>query len=119
MDIEATKMGQKTPLGEFEQLLLLAILRLREEATGTRIAQELERRARRSVSRSALYTSLDRLEKKGFLRWEIRPATSERRGQPSRLFSVTKAGLDAIRGADAAWTSLTTGLEDLLGRRSP
>jgi DNA-binding PadR family transcriptional regulator len=111
-------MGQKSPLGEFEQLLLLAILRLRDEATGSRVAVELEHHARRSVSRSALYTSLDRLEKKGFLRWEIRPATSERRGQPGRLFSVTESGLEAIREAHEAWTSLTTGLEDVLGRRT-
>lgn len=107
-------MGQRSSLGEFEQLVLLAILQLKADATGTTIAQTLERRAGRGVSRSALYTSLDRLEKKGFLRWEISAATSERGGQPKRRFSVTEAGVEAVREAHNAWTSLTVGLEDLL-----
>lgn len=112
-------MRQKSPLGEFEQLVLLAILQLEKDATGARIARELEGRAARSASRSALYTALDRLEKKGFLRWEVRAATSsDRGGQPVRRFAVTEAGLEAIREAHAAWTSLTTGLEDLLGRKT-
>lgn len=110
-------MRQTSPLGEFEQLLLLAVLRLEDDATGVHIARELEDRAARGVSRSALYTTLDRLEKKGFLRWEVRPTTSsDRRGQPVRRFSVTEGGLEAIREAHEAWTSLTTGLEDLLRR---
>jgi DNA-binding PadR family transcriptional regulator len=111
-------MGQKSSLGEFEQLVLLAILQLRGDATGARIGQTLERRAGRDVSRSALYTSLDRLEKKGFLRWEVRPATSERGGHPMRRFSVTEAGLEAVREAYHAWTSLTVGLDDLLRGRT-
>lgn len=112
-------MRQTSRLGEFEQLVLLAVLRLEDDATGTRIARELEDRATRTASRSALYTTLDRLEKKGFLRWEIRAATSsDRAGQPARRFSVTEAGLEAIREAHEAWTSLTTGLEDLLRRRT-
>jgi len=111
-------MGQKSALGEFEQLVLLAVLQLKEEATGTRIGQTLELRAGRGVSRSALYTSLDRLEKKGFVRWEVGAATSERGGQPKRRFSVTEAGLDAVREAYDAWASLTVGLEDLLRGRT-
>lgn len=110
-------MRQTSPLGEFEQLVLLAVLRLEEDATGTRIARELERRAARSVSRSALYTTLDRLEKKGFLRWKVRAATSsDRGGQPVRRFSVTQDGLEAIRQAHAAWTGLAAGIEELLRR---
>ena len=58
-------------LGEFEQLLLLAVLRLDADAYGLDIARELEARAGRSVSRGALYTSLDRLEDKGLLRWRV------------------------------------------------
>ena len=60
-------------LGEFEQLLLLTVLRLGADAFGTEIARELDQRADRSVSRGALYTSLDRLEDKGLVRWK--PAT--------------------------------------------
>jgi DNA-binding PadR family transcriptional regulator len=117
--ISKETMGQKSSLGEFEQLVLLAILQLKEDATGTSIAQILERRAARDVSRSALYSSLDRLEKKGLLRWEVSAATSERGGQPKRRFSVTEAGFAAIREAYGAWTSLTVGLEDLLRARTP
>src|SRR5262245_45598701 len=58
-------------LGEFEHLLLLAILRLGPEAFGVEIARELDQRAGRRVSRGALYTSLDRLEDKGLLKWKL------------------------------------------------
>ena len=57
-------------LGEFEQLLLLTVLRLGSEAYGADIARDLDERAGRSVSRGALYTSLDRLEGKGLVRWK-------------------------------------------------
>jgi DNA-binding PadR family transcriptional regulator len=112
-------MTRTASLGEFEQLVLLAILRLGERATVARIARTLEDRAGRSGSRSALYTSLDRLERKGFLRWEVEAASSERGGYPVRRFSVTPAGLDAAREAYAAWASLSAGLQDLLGGRTP
>jgi len=65
-------------LGEFEQLLLLAILRLDANAYGVELARELEARAGRTVSRGHLYTSLDRLEDKGLLRWKVAAGTPER-----------------------------------------
>ncbi|HSR50690.1 MAG TPA: PadR family transcriptional regulator [Acidobacteriota bacterium] len=102
-------------LGEFEQLVLLAILRLKDDAYGAGIAQELETQANRRVSRGALYSSLDRLEKKGFLRWEVAPATSERGGQPKRCFEVTPTGIEALKEPHQAWLNLTSGLEDILG----
>ena len=64
-------MATPAYLGEFEQLLLLAVLRLGVEAYGGDIARELEARAGRTVSRGALYTSLDRLEDKGLVRWKV------------------------------------------------
>ena len=67
-------------LGEFEHLLLLAVLRLGSDAYGLDIARELEARAGRSVSRGALYTSLDRLEDKGLLRWKPSPGSLARSG---------------------------------------
>jgi PadR family transcriptional regulator len=103
-------------LGEFEQMVLLAILQLTDAAFGTAISQQLEERAGRRVSRGALYSSLDRLEQKGYLRWEIAPATSERGGQPKRCFEVTHQGLEALRASHAAWVSLTDGLDDVLNR---
>ena len=82
-------------LGEFEQLLLLAVLRLGAAAFAPDIARELESRAGRSVSRGHLYTSLDRLEDKGLLRWRAMPGHAARDGLPRRLYTVTAAGLTA------------------------
>ena len=85
-------------LGEFEQLLLLAVLRLDASAFGVDIARELETRAGRTVSRGALYTSLDRLEDKGLLRWKAEAGTPARNGLPRRLYTVTPAGI-VVNGA--------------------
>jgi PadR family transcriptional regulator PadR len=64
-------------VGELEQLILLAVLRLGDDAYGLSIARELEAQAGRRLSRGALYTSLDRLESKGFVRWRLEPGGPE------------------------------------------
>jgi PadR family transcriptional regulator PadR len=107
-------MRRKGYLGEFEQLVLLAALRLRGQAYGPAIAAELEERAGRRVSRGALYGTLDRLAGKGFLTWILASGTEERSGQPLRLFRVTESGLEAIRSSRDAVRRLEAGLEDLL-----
>ena len=107
-------MTRQASLGEFEQLVLLAILGLGEVATGPNISGTLEEKAARSVSRGALYSALDRLESKDFLTWRVEPSTPERGGHPARLFTVTEAGLDAIREHQRALRNLTDGLEDIL-----
>ena len=76
-------MGRQGFLGEFEQMVLLAVLQLDDQAYGPNISEELEARAGRQVSRGALYSSLDRLQQKKFLRWRIEGATSERGGHPA------------------------------------
>ena len=101
-------------LGEFEHLLLLAVLRLTSEAYALDIARELDVRAGRSVSRGALYTSLDRLEDKGLLRWKTAPGTQARNGIPRRLYTVTPAGLTALRASRQTLRRMWRGLEDLL-----
>jgi PadR family transcriptional regulator, regulatory protein PadR len=101
-------------LGEFEQLLLLAVLRLGSEAYALDIARELEARAGRSVSRGALYTSLDRLEDKGLLRWKTAAGTPARNGMPRRLYTVTAAGVAALRASRHTLRRMWRGLEDLL-----
>src|SRR5581483_7794561 len=98
-------------LGEFEQLLLLAILRLGDEAYRADIARELEARAGRSVSRGHLYTSLDRLERKGLIRWMLADGTAVRDGLPRRRYAVTAAGLAAVRAAHDALRRMARGLE--------
>jgi len=101
-------------LGEFEQLLLLAILRLDADAYAMEIARELERRAARTVSRGALYTSLDRLEDKGLLRWQAAAGTPARNGLPRRLYSVTPAGVTALRVSRGTLRRMWRGLEHQL-----
>jgi len=101
-------------LGEFEQLLLLTVLRLGSEAYGVGIARDLEERAGRRVSRGALYTSLDRLEDKGLLRWKPVAGTPEREGLPRRRYSVTPAGIAALRESRDTLKRMWRGIEHLL-----
>jgi len=104
-------MGNAPYLGEFEQQLLLVILRLGDEAYGPDIGRELERRAGRRVSRGALYTTFDRLEDKGLVRWRTVPGTEARDGLPRRLYSVTAAGIAAVKAAREVVRRLWDGLD--------
>jgi PadR family transcriptional regulator, regulatory protein PadR len=101
-------------LGEFEHLLLLTVLRLGAEAFGADVARDLDQRASRAVSRGALYTSLDRLEEKGLVRWKAAAGTPARNGLPRRLYSVTPAGVTALRESRATLQRMWRGLEHLL-----
>jgi PadR family transcriptional regulator, regulatory protein PadR len=101
-------------LGEFEHLLLLAVLRRGAEAYAADIARELDRRAGRSVSRGALYTSLDRLEDKGLVRWKLTGGSELRDGLPRRLYTVTPAGLAALRTSRGVLQRMWRGLEGVL-----
>jgi PadR family transcriptional regulator PadR len=104
-------------LGEFEQQLLLVILRLGDQAFGPEIARQLEARAGRRVSRGALYTTLDRLDDKGLVRWRTVPGTEARDGLPRRLYAVTGSGLAAVRAAREIvrrlWDGIGARLKDL------
>jgi DNA-binding PadR family transcriptional regulator len=104
-------MSDPAYIGEFEQLLLLAVLRLEAEAYGLEIARELEARAGRAVSRSALYTSLDRLEDKGLVRWKAASGTPARNGLPRRLYEVTPAGVAALRASREVLRRMWRGIE--------
>lgn len=110
-------MGRKGYLGEFEQLVLLATLRLADEAFAPDIAGELEARAGRRVSRGALYATLDRLEGKDFLTWTVDEATPDRSGHPKRRFRVTDEGLAALRTSRQAVRNLEAGIEDVLAEQ--
>jgi PadR family transcriptional regulator, regulatory protein PadR len=107
-------MTRHGSLGEFEHLVLLAVLRHAEGVVGSAIGREIEARARRRVSRGALYATLDRLQQKGFLTWVIEPTGPDRGGHPRRMFTVTRAGRSAIRQYGRAVRSLSAGIEDLL-----
>jgi DNA-binding PadR family transcriptional regulator len=107
-------MATPKPLGEFEQLVLIAILRLSAEANGVGIGRALETDAGRSVSRGALYTTLDRLEAKGYLRWKVTPGGDERGRLPRRTYTLTARGLAALRSDYQARARLARGLESIL-----
>lgn len=103
-------------MGEFEQLVLLAILQCRSEAFGLEIRRELEDRAGRTVSRGAFYTTLDRLETKGLLRWSEEPPPGGRTAKPLRRYEVSREGMEALRAALDAVEALRSGLDGVLGR---
>jgi PadR family transcriptional regulator, regulatory protein PadR len=103
-------------LGEFEQLVLLAVLQLGDEAYAVPMRQAIEEAAARSVSRGALYTTLERLEAKGLLSSRMGEPTIDRGGRARRYHAVTPAGLRALRAARDAVSRLSTGVESMLGR---
>jgi PadR family transcriptional regulator, regulatory protein PadR len=102
------------PLGEFEQIVLLAILRLGEDAYGASIRSEIEKCTGRGPSAGAMYTTLDRLESKAMLTSRMGEPTAQRGGRAKRYFKVTKTGSVAVTRAQRAYQRLLKGLE-LLG----
>lgn len=107
-------MGRSGFPGEFEQMVLLAVLQLQEEAFAPAIAEQLELRAGRRVSRGALYATLERLESKGWVEWSIGQPSDERGGYRKRSFTVTREGLSELRAARRAMEALADGLDDVL-----
>jgi DNA-binding PadR family transcriptional regulator len=101
-------------LGEFEQMVLLAILQQGDHAFGLEVRREIERSAKRSVSRSAFYTTLDRMEKKGLVAWTEGEPEGSHRKAPVRLFRVTKAGREALGRSRQALRSLWRGLDEIV-----
>jgi PadR family transcriptional regulator, regulatory protein PadR len=110
-------MAPQAPLGELEHLLLLTILRLRDAAYGVSIARELRSQAGRTLSRGALYTSLERLEQKELLRWRLETGGPERQGLPKRVYSLTPRGVAAVRASHRLLTRLWRGLDEVLNER--
>ena len=88
--------GRQTYLGEFEQIVMLAIVRLADEAYGAAIRREIEARGGRAVTIGAAYSTLDRLVDKGYLRHREVPGGPERSGSARRYFSATPKGIAAL-----------------------
>jgi DNA-binding PadR family transcriptional regulator len=97
--------------GEFELLVLLAIMRLRDSAYGVTIREEVEAETSRTLSLGAVYKTLGRLERKGFLETRVAPPTRERGGRRKKLYTLTPAGLGAARRTLADLRRMTDGLE--------
>jgi DNA-binding PadR family transcriptional regulator len=102
-------------LGEFEQLVLLALLRLGRDAYGASVSIEIEQQSGRTVSVSAVHTTLDRLEDKGFVRSRLGDPTPQRGGKRKRHYEVLPAGMRALQQSIRALKRMTDGLDDLLG----
>ena len=102
-------------LGEFEQLVLLAILRLQGEAYGVPIVDEIERRTGRTVSRAAVYVTLRRLEQKGLLSSWMSEPTRERGGKARRCVRVEPEAVRLLRESRRALEGMWEGLDPVGG----
>ena len=111
-------MGHKGFLGEFEQTVMLAILQLSDRAYAPEIAEHLESSIQRSVTRGALYSCLNQLERKGLVRWRLDEPTPQRGGHARRFYRVTASGVQALRAAREGQLILWRGLERILGGTS-
>ena len=102
-------------LGSLEQLLLLALLRLGDDAYGVPIRDEIEQRTGRVVSPGAIYTALDRLETRGLVRSRLGEPTPERGGKRKRHYRLTARGASAVAEAHSGLAQMARGLEPKLG----
>ena len=103
-------MNPGVNLGELEQLILLAVLRLRDNAYRVTIRTELAERAGRDVAPGALYTTLERLETKGIITSRMSDPTPQRGGRAKRHVKVTPAGMEALTRSVQAYERLLDGL---------
>jgi len=110
-------MTKRDFLGEFEHIVVLALLRLGDRAYGVTVRQEIESRIKREVSLGAIYATLDRLETKGYVKSALGEPTPERGGRSKRFFRVTTQGVAAVNRTHRALDSMTEGLQ--LVRSSP
>lgn len=103
-------------LGEFEQMVLLAILHVKGEAYGVPIVEEIERRTGRTVSRAAVYVTLRRLEKRGLVTSWMSEPTGERGGKARRCARVEPEGIELLRESRRAmermWGDLDAGIAE-------
>lgn len=100
-----------SPPGEFELLVLLAVLRGGDEAYGSTILSALEERSGRPIARGAVYVTLDRLEAKGYVASRTEAGTPARGGRPRRYYTVRPAGLAALRQSLDAFARMGEGLK--------
>ena len=107
-------MGNTKALGEFEHLLLLAIVRQGNDISGAEVSEELASKTDRDPARGTMYVTLDRLERKGYLSSEMGDPTAERGGKAKRLYSITPTGLEALKRSGQTLQAMWQGYESLL-----
>jgi DNA-binding PadR family transcriptional regulator len=106
-------MAKRDHLGEFEFIVILALLRLGQDAYGVVVAREIERRCGRGVSLGSLYATLERLESHGLVSSALGEATPERGGRAKRYFQVTSIGMEKLRESQRALCSMWEGFPKL------
>ncbi len=108
-------MGKRDYLGEFEQIVLLAVLRLGKNAYGVTVWEEIEKRTGRSVMIGAVYATLDRLEAKRYISSKVGDPTPERGGKAKRFFKITAQGSAALERSRKILANMWAGLDPVLG----
>lgn len=109
-------MADQAPLGELEQLVMLAVLRLEDRAYGVPILEEIEKQTGRDLSRAAVYITLTRLENKGYLISHLADPTPERGGRAKRYFQVQRASVALLKESRRGLLNMWRGLETVLGK---
>jgi len=109
-------MSDVASLGEFEHVVLLAVLRLGDSAYAVSIRDEIERRTDRRVSRGSVYVTLDRLETKGYLQSWLADPTAERGGRAKRFYALRPRAVSALKESRRALIEMWRGLDEVLGR---
>jgi DNA-binding PadR family transcriptional regulator len=99
-----------TTIGEFEQLVLLALVRLKDEAYGVPITEEIQRRTKRGVALGSVYKTLERLEQKGLVTSSVGEPTAERGGRRKKYYRLQPAGARALRASIHAIRRMADGL---------
>ncbi len=103
-------------LGEFEQLILFALLQLEDDAYGVTIREAIEERTGRAVSAGAIYTTLGRLEERGLVRSETEPSVKGRMGRPRKYYRLRRDGARALQESYATVQAMAGGLIPRLNR---
>src|SRR5829696_3782105 len=111
------KMARET-LGNFELMVLLALMRVRDEAYGVSIAKTIEESTRKTVVLASVYAALERLEEKRIVSSRVGDPTAERGGRAKRYFEITSHGLRQVRETQRALTTLWRDLPQLAGHRA-
>lgn len=101
-------------LGEFEHFVMLALVRLREEAYGVTIKDEIEARTGREIYIGAVYTALARMQKNGYVTAEISEPTAKRGGRRKKYYRLAEAGREALKQSHNALRGMTAGIESEL-----
>jgi PadR family transcriptional regulator PadR len=99
------------PLGDFEQLVLLSLIRLGDEAYGVPIRHEIRTRGGRDVTLGSVYKTLERLELKGYVSSSVGEPTAERGGRRKKFYRITPAGTRVLRHALASLRRMAAGLD--------